>query len=441
MLYHSLNNDTNLVTFEQAVLNGISSDGHLYVPKYIPKLDPIFFRKITSFSQFNIATSVIKPYIGNTIPNDVIYNIVKNTINFPLPLKNIHDNIYALELFHGPTLAFKDIGAKFMAECLSYFCKKIENKITVLVATSGDTGGAVARGFYNKIGIEVVILYPYNRISPLQEKQITSLGSNIFALEINGNFDDCQNMVKKAFLDNEIKKKYTITSANSINVARWLPQMFYYFFSYKEFLNKFDTFKLNFSVPSGNFGNICAGMLAEKMGLPVKVFIASTNINDTIPRFIKSGNYSPTSVKKTISNAMDISDPSNFPRILNFLYKKNINKLKKKLYSYKFTDKEVLNVIGKTWNKYKYVLDPHGAIGYLGIIKYLQNINNTSYTGIFLETAHPIKFIDNIPSSLRSTIFSKKETHKHNMLNLKNINKKISIKNNFNEFKDWLLNR
>ncbi|WP_185868602.1 threonine synthase [Blattabacterium cuenoti] len=440
MLYHSLTNRNNLSSFEHTVLSGLSSDGDLYVPQSIPRLNPSFFEQITSYDIHHIAREVIIPYIGNSIPDDRIEEIIKNTIQFDFPIKNIHDNIYALELFHGPTLAFKDIGAKFMSECLSYFYEKIGKKFTVLVATSGDTGGAVAKGFNNKSGIEVIILYPHNGISPLQEKQIASLNSsNVFALEIFGNFDDCQKMVKKAFSDKQIKKKYTLTSANSINTARLLPQMFYYFSAYKNIKEMYGGKKIIFSVPSGNFGNICAGMIAERMGLPIHGFVASTNINDTIPRFMKSGIYHPINVKKTISNAMDIANPSNFPRIWNFLYKKNMFSLKKKLSSFRFTDYNTLSMIKKVWKNHKYMLDPHGAVGYLGATKYLYKDPKTPYLSVFLETAHPVKFLDKIPFSLRKEVFFPKKIKKF----LKSIGevKKNAIKNNFNEFKNWLLDR
>ncbi|WP_185869161.1 threonine synthase [Blattabacterium cuenoti] len=440
MLYHSLENYKNLVSFENAVLKGLSPDGGLYVPERIPKLEHQFIHNISNYDIDTIAMNIIKPYIGKSIPEDFIHNIICDTLNFPFPLQKIHDNIHVLELFHGPTLAFKDVGARFMAGCLSYFSKRIGQNVTVLVATSGDTGGAVAQGFHKKPGIEVIILYPYNGISSLQEQQITSLGDNIFSVAINGNFDNCQKMVKKAFLDKKIQKKYLLTSANSINIARWIPQMFYYFLAYRKIKMMGNTKELIFSVPSGNFGNICAGMMAEKMGVPIKLFIASTNINDTIPRFLKYEKYHPLPVKKTISNAMDISDPSNFSRIWNFLYKKNIFQLKQKLFSYQFTDKNTLDTINIVWKKYKYMLDPHGSIGYLGLRKYLQEVkDSSSRIAIFLETAHPIKFIDEIPSSLRGEIIAPDILKK--FLSRKVKKQKISLSNDFNVFRDWLLER
>ncbi|WP_185865124.1 threonine synthase [Blattabacterium cuenoti] len=441
MLYHSLKNKKDLVSFEEAVLNGLSPDGDLYVPQYIPKLESFFLKKeIFNQDIYSIAMEVISCYIGKSIPKKYIYNIVNQTLKIPFPLKMLHEKVYSLELFHGPTLAFKDIGVKFMSECLDFFSKKIGKIITILVATSGDTGAAVARGFYKKLGIEVIILYPRNNISNLQKKQITTLGSNILALEIDGNFDDCQNIVKKSFLDKEIKKKYILTSANSINIARWLPQMLYYFFAYKKIKEKEDNnMDLIFSVPSGNFGNICAGMMAEKMGLPIKFFIASTNINDTIPRFLSSNKFIPMCTKKTISNAMDISNPSNFPRIWNFLYKKDFYQLKKKLYSYKFTDEQTLSSIDMVWKKYKYILDPHGAIGYSGIIHHFKKNDRILYNSIFLETAHPIKFKEIMPFHIQKNINIPKKLEK--FLELKGKIKNISLNNNFYQFKNWLLEK
>ncbi|WP_185851691.1 threonine synthase [Blattabacterium cuenoti] len=437
MFYYSLENHKKLVSFEHAVLRGLAPDGSLYFPEKIPILKRQFIQNLSKYDIYTLAMEIITPYIGKEISEESIYSIIHNTLNFPFPLQRIHDNIYVLELFHGPTLAFKDVGAKFMAECLSYFYKKIGKLVTVLVATSGDTGGAVAKGFHKMSGIEVIILYPYKGVSSLQEKQMTSLGKNIYALEIKGDFDDCQNMVKKAFLDKEILEKYRLTSANSINIARWLPQMFYYFLAYRQI--KEENKELIFSVPSGNFGNICAGMMSEKMGLPIKYFIASTNINDTIPRFLKTKKYHPTSVKKTISNAMDISNPSNFSRIW-YLYKKNMTQLCQKLSSYRFTDEETLAIIEMVWKEHKYMLEPHGAIGYLGLRQYLQNIKSPLAPAVFLETAHPIKFIDSIPLSLRKKISVPEQLKIIFSSNSEKL-KTIQIPNDYNIFKNWLIER
>ncbi|WP_185854924.1 threonine synthase [Blattabacterium cuenoti] len=436
MLYYSLEDHKNLVSFEKAVLRGLATDGGLYFPENIPIIKRKFMENLQKYDISTIAMEIIQPYIGESIPEESLFRIIQKTLNFPFPLQRIHDNIYVLELFHGPTLAFKDVGAKFMAGCLSHFYKKIGKLVTVLVATSGDTGGAVAKGFHNVSGIEVIILYPYKGVSLLQEKQMTCLGGNILAIEIKGNFDDCQSMVKKAFLDKKIRDKYLLTSANSINIARWLPQMFYYFLAYRQIIE--ENKKLIFSVPSGNFGNICAGMMAEKMGLPIKYFIASTNINDTIPRFLKTEKYHPLPVKKTISNAMDISHPSNFSRIWH-LYKESIVKLRKKLSSYQFTDEETLAIIEMVWQEHKYMLDPHGAIGYLGLRQYLQEVKDPLATAVFLETAHPIKFLDHMPYSLREEILIPKKLEV--FLNSEKSEKKISMSNNYDMFQNWLINR
>lgn len=291
MLYQSLKNSKHHVSFDQAVIRGLAPDKGLYFPEKIPLLPKEWIENLSQYDIHTIALEVIKPYMGDTIPEEVLLSIIRETLHFDFPLHKIHEKIYALELFHGPTLAFKDVGAKFMAGCLSYFRRESNEPIRVLVATSGDTGGAVAQGFHQVAGVEVVILYPSGKVSALQEKQLTTLGDNVTALEIQGTFDDCQRLVKTAFLDEDLQKQHLLTSANSINVARWLPQMFYYFSAYQQLKEKAQ--KIVFSVPSGNFGNLCAGMMAKAMGLPVRHFVAATNINDTVFRFLKTGKYNP----------------------------------------------------------------------------------------------------------------------------------------------------
>ena len=388
MYYRSLNGKSNKVNFETAVKNGLADDGGLYFPENIKPLDKSFIENIQSFSNIDIAYKVIKQFIGNSINKADLKEILSNTIDFDFPLINLEKNIYSLELFHGPTLAFKDVGAKFMANCLGYFNKNNSKLNTVLVATSGDTGAAVANGFYKVKGTNVIILYPENKVSEIQERQLTTNGYNITAFRIKGSFDDCQKMVKSAFLDKELNKKFNLTSANSINIARWLPQSLYYFFAYK----KLKKANLVFSVPSGNFGNICAGLITIKLGLPIKHFVASTNINDTIPRYFESQDFKPKPTIQTISNAMDVSNPSNFVRIQEMF--KNFKNLSKFMSSYSFNDDQTLGKIKKTYYHKKYVLDPHGAIGYLGLKKYLSI--NPKKIGVFLETAHPIKFSKHI---------------------------------------------
>ncbi len=344
---------------------------------------------IENFSNEEIAYQVIKPYVGETIPDDILKKIVAETVNFPIPLVPITDNIFSLELFHGPTLAFKDIGARFMSRCLSYFLKNENKKVTVLVATSGDTGGAVANGFFNVPNVDVIILYPSGKVSSVQEKQLTTLGKNIYALEIKGTFDDCQEMVKDAFADKSLKEKIFLTSANSINAARWLPQQFYYFFAYKQWADKNNPPAI--AVPSGNFGNICAGMIAQASGLPIKHFIAACNVNDVVPKFLETNNYTPQKAIATISNAMDVGNPSNFVRILE-IFAGDSNNLKEKLSAESITDDETKETLKKVYETSNYLLDPHGAVGYKALENYLQI--NKDHNGLIIETAHPVKFYD-----------------------------------------------
>lgn len=392
MKYYSLNNSSPKVSFKNAVQNGIAPDRGLYFPESITPISQDFIKNISNYSNEEIAFEVIKQFVGDEIPTNILKEIIKKTIPFDFPVVNLDENIGSLELFHGPTMAFKDVGAKFMSQCLEYFNLNTSEENTVLVATSGDTGGAVANGFLNAKGVQVVILYPKGKVSEIQEKQLTTLGNNITALEVDGVFDDCQEMVKSAFLDKNISRN--LTSANSINVARWLPQMFYFFFAYKQVSKHYED--IVFSVPSGNFGNICAGLLAQKLGLPIKHFVASTNINDTVPQYLLNGNYNPKPSKATISNAMDVGNPSNFIRIQE-LFDKNLTKLKKSFSSYSFSDDDTKIMMKSIYNKFNYVSEPHGAIGYLGLKEYGLKSNEF---GIFLETAHPVKFLDIVEDTL-----------------------------------------
>ena len=388
MNYYSLNNKNSKVSFQESVIQGLAPDNGLYFPETITQLPQSFFDEIENLSNEEIAFEAIKQFVGNEIPETELKKIVSETLSFGFPLVKIEENVYSLELFHGPTMAFKDVGARFMSRCLAYFNKDKNQKNTVLVATSGDTGGAVASGFLNVKGVEVVILYPSGKVSDIQERQLTTLGENITALEVDGVFDDCQDMVKKAFNDADLKHK-NLTSANSINIARWLPQMFYFFFAYKE-LKKFNK-PLIVSCPSGNFGNICAGIIAKKLGLPLAHFVASTNENDTVPRFLENGIYNPKPSVATISNAMDVGNPSNFVRIQE-MYNNDLEAFEKDFSSYSFSDEETKFIIKNIYINSGYVAEPHGAIGYLGLKKELQNYNDA--IGFFLETAHPIKFLD-----------------------------------------------
>ena len=392
MRYYSLNNSSPLTSFKKAVQNGIAPDRGLYFPEEIIPISEDFINNIRDYSNEEIAYEVIKQFIGDEIPANILKEIIKKTISFDFPVVNLDQNIGSLELFHGPTMAFKDVGARFMSQCLEYFNRGKTEDITVLVATSGDTGGAVANGFLNAKGVQVVILYPKGKVSEIQEKQLTTLGNNITALEVDGVFDDCQEMVKSAFLDKNISRN--LTSANSINVARWLPQMFYFFFAYKQVSKQYKD--IVFSVPSGNFGNICAGLLAQKLGLPIKHFVASTNINDTVPQYLLNGNYDPKPSKATISNAMDVGNPSNFIRIQE-LFDKNLSSLKKSFSSYSFSDDETKIMMKSIYDKFNYISEPHGAIGYLGLQKHGLETNEF---GVFLETAHPVKFLDVVEETL-----------------------------------------
>lgn len=425
MNYYSLNHNSPKTNFKNAVISGIAPDRGLYFPEKITPLSADFLKNIESYNHHKIAFEVIKQFVGDEIPEEKLKEIISETIFFDFPLVKIDENIASLELFHGPTMAFKDVGAKFMAKCLEYFNQHNEEELTVLVATSGDTGGAVAHGFLGTKGVNVVILYPSGKVSDIQEKQLTTLGQNITALEVDGVFDDCQEMVKTAFLDVEIPIK--LTSANSINIARWLPQMFYFFYAYKE-LKKHNK-ELVFSVPSGNFGNICAGIVAQKLGLPVKHFIAATNINDTVPNYLIDGKYTPKPSKATISNAMDVGNPSNFIRIQE-LFQNNFNQLKNSFSSYSFTDDETRKALMNIYEKSSYIADPHGAVGYLGLKKYGLEKNDF---GVFLETAHPVKFLDVVESTLPVKVAIPEQIE--NILDKEKIAKRI---HSYQELKEFL---
>jgi len=432
MKYISLNHNSQPVNFKTALINGLAPDKGLYFPEKIINLPKKIIDNIKTIDDTELCYEVIKDYIGNDFTEDELIKIIQKTIDFKIPLKKVENSIFSLELFHGPTLAFKDIGAKFLALCMDKIKNDFDSKeITVLVATSGDTGGAVAKGFEGLNGINVCILYPKGRISQVQEKQITTNAKNVIAFEVNGNFDDCQKMVKDAFNDIEIKNKIILTSANSINIARWLPQMFYYFLAIKKIENNNQNI---FSVPSGNFGNICAGILSKEMGLNIQLFLASTNINKTVPRYLESGIYNPEKTKPTISNAMDVSDPSNFIRIQK-IFNNDLQKIKKVIKGYSYNDSETREAIKDVYNSYNYIMDPHSAIGYLGLKSYLKN-PRSDVNGIFLSTAHPIKFKEQVENSIGNQI-SLPSRLKKIMTKKKNT---IEIES-YNELKDHLLCR
>jgi threonine synthase len=395
MQFYSLNDPDHRTSFKNAVVSGIAPDKGLYFPERITPLEPDFFENIEALSNHEIAFRAIHQFVQEDIPDHILKEIIVNTLDFDFPVFDLEENVATLELFHGPTMAFKDVGARFMANCLGYFSQGEKQEVTVLVATSGDTGGAVANGFLGVEGVHVVILYPSGKVSDIQEKQLTTLGQNIEAMEVDGTFDDCQRMVKTAFLDQEITQHRKLTSANSINVARWLPQLFYFLFAYKQAKSKGKD--IVFSVPSGNFGNICAGMVAQKLGMPVKHFVASTNVNDVVPKYMEQGVYEPMPSVATISNAMDVGDPSNFVRIRH-LYQDDLDALRENLSSYSFTDSMTRNAMKKVYTNSGYVMDPHGAVGYLGLKAYQKSHPDTF--GIFLETAHPVKFLNVVEETL-----------------------------------------
>lgn len=428
MNYYSTKQQAKRVSFKEAVIKGLPEDNGLYMPETITPLPPSFFEKLADTSLPEIGYNVAQPFVGDDIPGDELLRIIEDTINFDIPAVKVEDDVYALELFHGPTLAFKDVGARFLARCLSYFSRDEQQKVTVLVATSGDTGSAVAHGFLGVPNVDVVILYPKGKVSKLQEQQLTTLGQNITALEINGTFDDCQLMVKSAFLDKGLNENIQLTSANSINIARLIPQSFYYFGA-KAQLPAHD---LVFSVPSGNYGNLTAGLLAKKLGLDIKGFVASSNINDIVPNYLTSGNFNPAASKQTISNAMDVGNPSNFYRMLD-IYDGQWKDLVRDIKGYSFNDEQTRAAMKVVYDTTGYTLDPHGAVGYLGLKSYLKN---NKATGIFLETAHPAKFKDvvdqvvgnvEVPERLAKYMNEKK--------------KSIEMESDFEELKKFLLGK
>lgn len=429
MKYYSTNNKSFRADFREASIQGQAPDKGLYFPETIPQLSKNFIQSLPGLSKEELSFEIMKHYVGGCIADNDLARIVAETIGFPFPLVPITENLSSLELFHGPTLAFKDVGARFMSRCLGHFVQNQDKELTVLVATSGDTGGAVADGFYRVAGVNVVILYPSGKVSLTQEVQLTTLGHNITALEVDGTFDDCQRMVKSAFLDKELKEALFLTSANSINVARWLPQQLYYFFALQQW--KEDEPPV-VCVPSGNFGNICAGLLAYCSGLPVRHFVAACNANDTVPQFLSNGVYNAKPSRRTLSNAMDVGDPSNFVRILE-LFGHNIASLRNVLTAYSITDEETAQTIKAVFEEYNYVLDPHGAVGCLALQRYLDEHNANK--GFFLETAHPVKFYD----AIEPVIGQKINVPGKIAALLKKQKKRIPIKAGDAEFKSLLL--
>ena len=433
MQYYSTNGNSPKVSLQEAVVLGLASDKGLFMPEVIPTIPKAFFNNIAEMSLQDIAYVVANTLFGQDIDSKTLKNIVNETLNFDIPLVQVEGNKYSLELFHGPTLAFKDVGARFMARLLGHFNqRKGEDVVNVLVATSGDTGSAVANGFLNVPGVRVFVLYPKGKVSPIQECQFTTLGANITALEVNGTFDDCQALVKSAFMDKELNEKMQLTSANSINVARFLPQMFYYFYAYAQLARMGKPLdKIVVSVPSGNFGNITAGLIGKKMGLPIKRFIAANNKNDIFYQYLKTGEYSPRASVQTIANAMDVGAPSNFARILD-LYKNSHEAISAEISGRTYDDDQIAETLKETYKQTGYLLDPHGAVGFRSLLEGL----NDEEIGVFLETAHPAKFketVENIigekvaiPSKLAAFMKGQKST--------------VKMTSSFASFKKYLMN-
>lgn len=431
MQFYSTKTRSIKASLEEAVFRSLPPDNGLYMPEFIPTLSPEFLSTIEDRTFNEIAREVAYTLLKDDLSLEDVDNIVDNSFSFHAPVVKISPDSYVLELFHGPSMAFKDFGARFMASLMSHFLVKSQKEIRILVATSGDTGGAVAQGFYKIPGISVTILYPSGKVSDIQEKQLTTLGHNITALEVDGTFDDCQQLVKEAFLDHELTAKYNLASANSINIARLIPQSFYYFSAYAQ--TKHLGKPVVFSVPSGNFGNLSAGLLAFRMGLPVHHFVAATNRNNVVPRYLESNSYDPLPSMETISNAMDVGNPSNFVRLTRF-FEEDWQATRDLISGYYFDDHETKASMHKVFEQTTYVMCPHTAVAYEGLQKYRQE-NNGDFTGIFLATAHPAKFLDLVENTLQSPIYIPER-----LKNLLSLDKKsILLKPRFEDFKAYLM--
>lgn len=432
MKYYSTNHTAPLASLEEAVVKGLAGDRGLYMPENIKALPKEFFDNIDKMSFQEIAYTVADAFFGEDVDADSLKKIVYETLAFDCPVVPVTDNIYTLELFHGPTLAFKDVGARFMARLLQYFIKK-ENKnglVNVLVATSGDTGSAVANGFLGVDGIHVYVLYPKGKVSPIQECQFTTLGKNITAIEVDGVFDDCQALVKTAFMDEELNNHMRLTSANSINVARFLPQAFYYFYAYAQLKKVGKADNMVMCVPSGNFGNICAALFGHKMGLPIKRFVAANNANDIFYKYLQTGKYDPKPSKATLANAMDVGDPSNFARIYE-LYKGNHSVITALISGATFSDEQIAATMRECYKDTKYVLDPHGACGYQA----LKELLLPGEVGVFCETAHPAKFKEKVDSILSADIEIPQRLQEF----MKGTKQSVAMTKQFEDFKAFLM--
>lgn len=434
MRLYSTNKQAATVSIDEAILRGLAPDGGLYMPERVPALPESFISNLSDSTLSDIAFEVAKLFLSEAIPASTLEELCSDAINFEAPLVPLNDSLSVLELFHGPTFAFKDFGARFMARVMAYFRRDADSPLTILVATSGDTGGAVANGFYQVPGIRVVLLYPQGKVSPLQEQQLTTLGENIDALEVKGTFDDCQRMVKEAFTDSELQRRFNLTSANSINIARLIPQSFYYLSAAAELQRRFGKdVKISFSVPSGNFGNITAGLLTKRYGLSSEKFIAATNRNDTFVNYLQDGNYQAKASVPTISNAMDVGDPSNFARLME-LYQGNIAEVRKEILGASFSDEATREMIRSCFERFNYSICPHGAVGLLGVEEYKKQFPNSTQH-VVLGTAHPAKFLEimdsvipgetKIPARLESILSAKKSA--------------IEVSNSFADLKNYLL--
>lgn len=432
MKYYSTNGKADRATLHEAVVKGLASDKGLYMPEVIKHLPESFFDEIQDLTFQEVAYRVADAFFGEDVPAETLKQIVYDTLNFDCPVVKVTDNIYSLELFHGPTLAFKDVGARFMARLLGYFIKKENCKqVNVLVATSGDTGSAVANGFLGVEGIHVYVLYPKGKVSAIQECQFTTLGQNITALEVDGVFDDCQALVKNAFMDAELNEHMKLTSANSINVARFLPQAFYYFYAYAQMKKLGKADNLVMCVPSGNFGNITAGLFGKVMGLPIKRFVAANNANDIFYNYLKTGQYNPRPSVQTIANAMDVGDPSNFARIYD-LYKGNHAAISSEISGTTYTDEQIADTMKTCYQETGYMLDPHGACGYRALC---ENLKEGEY-GVFLETAHPAKFKTTVEDIIGETVAVPDKL----VAFMKGEKKSVEMTKNFEDFKKYLMN-
>ena len=431
MKYYSTNKQAADATLEEAVVKGLAADKGLFMPYEIKRLPESFFDEIQDLSFQEIAYRVADAFFGEDVPADTLKQLVYDTLSFDAPVVQVKENIYALELFHGPTLAFKDVGGRFMARLLGYFIRKEgKQKVNVLVATSGDTGSAVANGFLGVEGIHVYVLYPKGKVSEIQEKQFTTLGQNITAIEVEGTFDDCQALVKNAFMDEELNRHMQLTSANSINVARFLPQAFYYFYAYAQLKKMGKADEVVVCVPSGNFGNITAGLFGKYMGLPIKRFIAANNRNDIFYQYLQTAEYCPRPSVATIANAMDVGNPSNFARVLD-LYGGSHERIAAEISGATYTDEQIREAIQQTYQETGYLLDPHGACGYRALTEQLQ----PGETGVFLETAHPAKFLQTVVNAIGATVQIPEKLQAF----MKGTKQTVPMSKDFADFKAYLL--